>query len=286
MNCNQLCLNPPQPNAANPLSFKAMTTEEAKVILSAYRPGKDDPEEAPLKAALELAASDPELSEWMALQARNDEAIRQVIGESTPAADLEARLLELAPEAPRRLARFPSIPAWGYAVAACFVIAVTALSFRSTIIENQLLGYFPQLSAVEKEATFRDAMALYVSSSIIQLDFTATNLDAITDWLTEQPTPSYNEIPNLLAARETIGCKSFLWRGQEVSLICFESPEGGIVHLFLMEKEGTEAATWDSIASHLTSHERKTVGWEDDELVYLLVGSDPDVAVAPYVGLS
>jgi hypothetical protein len=70
-----------------------MTLDEAKIILAAYRIGELDPADANTRAALELAASDPELAAWWENEQDFDRAFARKFASITPPRELAAIIM-------------------------------------------------------------------------------------------------------------------------------------------------------------------------------------------------
>ncbi len=253
-----------------------------KETLSAFHP--ENHEDDPLmNLAIEEAEKDPELLRWFTEQLEMDNAIRETLHAQKPPEELLGKLLQYqdAAEEKRKLISpfFRSTLQWG-AIAACLLIT-TVFAFKDTIINNQILGYHASLSSIEKHDDFRIAMAEFVDTTIISLDFLSEGHNEIRQWLKEANQLSFATLPDGLEALDTLGCKSFKWQDQSISLICFHSNEGNgrIVHLFIKEVQPTEDAEFldTQYASLQTLYGRQTKGWVTNGKHYILVGSDPDV---------
>lgn len=260
-----------------------MKPEEAKAILRLHNPNSGCPPDSKTADALRLVDSDPVLRKWWLTEQANDAAIRQAFQETPVSGGLHERLLQ--PGTAGKVRAFPrNYHKWlAVAAAACLVIGLTLFSFRRTIIENQLLGHFPELSGMEAREDFRQAMAYYIAHTLVQLDYLSPDLDEVTGWLKERDLPLYSEISDKLASRKTIGCKDIPWRGATVTLICFDSPDNKVIHLFILPKDQAGRDAFADLADHRRAYELNTIGWEDADNAYILVGSDPRVEVRPYV---
>ena len=85
--------------------------------------------------------------------------------------------------------------------------------------------------------------------------------------------------PKGLTALVPLGCKELSWQGHDVSLVCFHTADGKIVHMFILNQEGVDSSSFRDITSVATSHKLETGGWVSGSTVYLLVGSDPSVDI-------
>jgi hypothetical protein len=258
-----------------------MNQQEAKDILRLYRPGLDPLDER-VESALRLVDSDRELAQWWETEQALDASIAAALEATSIPEGLEKSLLARPPSLPKKRRVVLLHPAfWGSFAAAAAVFLVGAFFFRGTLIENQLLGYHPKLSQMEREPTFPAAMASYISRNRVVLDLVSSDLSAIQSTLEASPAPTYSSPAEALTALELIGCKTFQWRHQPVTLVCFELPEHRVMHLFIME--GT---SHPAVAELARLHDRATAAWSDGQRNYVLVGSHPEVEVAPFVPAS
>jgi hypothetical protein len=259
-----------------------MNRETAKELLSTYLQSSGMEFDPHIQEALALAESDPELQEWLQLQSENDPAIREAL-EQVPVPDgLEDTLLEIvrkeAPAAPSPRRFRPMV--WGIGVAAALVLgAGLFLKLRSS--EDFIQGIQHTITGTSPDdfTDFRDGMAYYIRNVYFQLDHLTTDLGSIEQWLGDNEAPVYEGLPEGLTALVPIGCKQLSWKEQNVSLVCFHTAAGKIVHLFILEREGFDPARFEDIGSVATSHALETGGWTTDGSVYLLVGSDPEVDI-------
>ncbi|WOO43047.1 hypothetical protein [Rubellicoccus peritrichatus] len=138
-------------------------------------------------------------------------------------------------------------------------------------------------SKISKFSDFRDAMAYYVDGSYFLLDYNINDLGKISTWLDENDAPRFDQLPATLMAKEPIGCKRLQWKDQVVSLVCFHREDNKIVHLFIIDKAPGSSDAFIDIQQVAISHGLQTGGWESNNRVHLLVGSEPDVTVDEYL---
>ena len=122
-------------------------------------------------------------------------------------------------------------------------------------------------------------MAFFNRKQNFQLDRFADDLDVIRSWLDRRDAPVYDSLPQALVALKPIGCKQLIWKGQDVSLVCFHIKRGRIVHLFVLDLGGLDPMRCAGLDRVADSHELETGGWVVADRAYLLVGSHPDVDV-------
>lgn len=257
-----------------------MNVEKAKELLSAGAPDLHTDANPELLEALELAKTNPDLQEWIAKQENLDPRIAAEVSEVPIPEGLEASLLKIVgagvPAKPKRNWR-------GLWIAATGIAAVLCLGFLylSPKGESLIQGVQASVRGTSQDSFdhFRDGMAYYIRNVYFQLDHTTTDLDSIENWLKENNTPVYQGVPEALQALVPIGCKRLDWQGRTVSLVCFHTAEGKIVHMFIMDRDGVEKSRFSDISTVANSNGLETGGWSTDQEIYLLVGSDPEVDV-------
>ena len=260
-----------------------MNIEQAKEVLSGYVRGPAEQQDAQTLQALQMLRQHPELQEWMRMQETLDPQLSRIYNDIAPPAGLEAALLKQVGARSER-ARWKTRYSWIGAIAALLVIGagtVFLLPHERLIQSAQeaVTGTSP-----DDFEQFRDGMAYYISKVYFTLDHTSQDLDSIKDWLSSHEAPVFENIPVALGDRKPIGCKELSWQGREVSLICFHTDEGGIVHLFVMERSGADADSLQDISRVARSHGLETGGWSSESKLYLLVGSDPGVDIEFVLG--
>lgn len=197
-----------------------MNSEEAKFILQAYRPDTEDDRDPRFVEALELLKQDPELAQWFEEQHRFDQAIRAKLTEVPVPRDLRSRIL-----AGRSLVRpkaFYQRPAL-LALAASIVLLLSVAS----------LVWF-QETEPNAEVAWEQGMIDFLASDF-RLEFPATDLNEIRDWLAAKTLASQSQLPARLENSPPIGCRTLQWNDREVALICFRANQH-VVHVFMMNR--------------------------------------------------
>ena len=256
-----------------------MKIERAKELLSgnARNPGEELEKE--ITEALEMLESSPELQDWMETQEQMDPILKNAINQAPIPDGLEEELLATVgvKVKPIRTSRWLG---WGSAVAAIILFGIVI--FRVTPQGERVIQEIQvKASGISPDSfnQFRDGMAYYVRKVYFQLDHVTKDINSIENWLIDNDAPVFEAIPGELLALNPIGCKELKWQGKDVSLVCFHTEDGNIIHLFIMERSTADSGAFSDIRSVAVSHDLETGGWVSDEKVYLLVGSAPDVDV-------
>ena len=251
-----------------------MNQEEVNIHLAGYRPEiyrDDDPR---IAEALRVARADPELSAWLeqeiAFDHRLAATLRNVPSDSGA---IEAIIRTARADSRPRFRRFPGR---GLLLAAAAVLALGGFLVKFFLFPPpvQFAG-----SAADPVPGFRDAMA-YVANQRFVLNKTSPDLEVARRWLVENECPVYPNTPENIVRYKGMGCKAIDWHGTKVSLVCFLNERDDIVHLFVVEVADLADASEANLAKLQRLRGLETQGWRDERLVYLFVGSDPDVSLA------
>ncbi len=257
-----------------------MNIERAKELLSGKMEDSGEELAKELNEALVMLESDPALQDWMEQQEQMDPIFKEAITDAPVPEGLEGKLLQTV-----GAAKVGSLPAgkwmrWGMAIAAVLVLGIGSL-FVIPKGEKVIQGIQGTIAKTTPDSFdhFRDGMAYFIRNVYFKLDHTTQDIDSIENWLIDHQAPVYEFLPSELLALDPIGCKQFQWQGQNVSLVCFHTRDGKIVHMFILEKDSVEERRYQDITTIAASHDLETGGWTTDSKVYVLVGSDPEVDI-------
>ena len=257
-----------------------MNIERAKELLSGNIdiPGDDLGNE--MADALELLETSPELQNWMEQQEHMDPVLSGALN-STPVPDgLEEKLLQTVGAAKRANRANTHWILWVGSLAAVVTFATVALQFTPQG-ERIIQGVQQSVSGTTPDDFdhLRDGMAYYIRNVYFRLDHVASDLDSIENWLMDNKAPVHEFVPEELLALKPIGCKELSWQGNAVSLVCFHTGDGNIIHLFIMDRGSAGAEAYAGMENVIVSNDLETGGWTTEKKVYVLVGSSPDVDI-------
>lgn len=193
-----------------------------------------------------------------------DVAFAAKLKELSPPSSLRRELLKLSPTQPA--AWWPRL---------CLV-AATALAIVAAIM------FWPKGSLIP--AAQSDLAALL--NSDFDLQFQSKNVPAIRQWLTENTRVGQAELPPLVTTSFPEGCRELLWRGNYGALVCFETPELGLVHLAVFPSSELRGA------SSLTGMHLRGVGgwnsavWNHGAYTYFLFGKGTDAQIRSLIAAS
>jgi len=192
-----------------------MNKEEAKKILSAYRPGDQDQADPFFATALEQARQDPELGQWFSEEREFDRSVAGHLGSVPVPFGLRTRIL--ANMEPRAFKKWRWVAALAGTATALLVISF----WRGPTQDSGLLSDYQQemMSFVKLQPP---------------LEMESLTIGPIKRWLIEHKAP-LTEIPPGIAAVETMGCRVLSFRGHPVTLICFCHGQT-VAHLFIVAR--------------------------------------------------
>lgn len=220
-----------------------MNNQEAKFILSAYRPSGEDA--AKFAEALAQVSLDPELAAWFADQRRFDVANCDAVGSIPIPPDLRGNILAGGKISRRR---FWPIRRGLLAIAASimFLATVTGIWTRHSRLDTWQ----------------RDGLAaiLKLDSGQSPFDHPGNDGRALQEWLYAQHAPAADSLPVALQKLPALGCKTISSAGKTVSITCFRLRGKELVHLVVtnasdlnhappqqprfLEAEGSMTASW------------------------------------------
>ena len=202
-----------------------MTNQDAKLVLSAYRPNGADARDPFFEQALQQAKRDPELMEWFEKQRAFDRVIVAKLRTIEPPAGLNSQIL-----AGLRAVRVPrhSVSPW-VAMAAALLVAMMVLTYNR-FFEPSKLDRLDQFCS--------DCLAQL--NSPVQFDLESPDLRETQKFIRTRQVPAATAMPDSVATMPTAGCRIFRWKGQWVSLTCFKLPSGESLQLLVIGAEAFE----------------------------------------------
>ena len=234
-----------------------MTTEEAKKILAAYRPGTEDEQDPFFAEALELARSDPGLKAWLDESTAFDRQLRVALGRVTAPEGLRDSVL-----AERKIIRpghwwQRKLTGRELAAAAAIVIALT------------LAGLWVGQRPVRFD-DFRREIADQTWGPSPHVELKSSELGEIRGFLAGRNLSTNFTLPPTLAHSEVRGCSIMQWHGREVPVLCFNS-EGQHLHLLVVERH-----VFPDAPSNIPQTDQwqawRTASWSKGAHTYVLTG--------------
>jgi hypothetical protein len=243
-----------------------MNNEEAQLMLQAYRPGGQDANNPRFREALEQAQRDPELARWFANEQALDSRISaKVRAAMSPPARLKSQLL-----AQQKIVRHFAWwrqPVWQLAAAACLALLIIA---GAVWLRPKGTSGFAQ---------YRSEMAELAGHKLDRLDLMSRDVAELRRWLAQKNSNGDFVLPAGLDGRPSVGCRLLAWKGNKVSLICFELQNHQIAHLLVIDRAAFKDGPTESPAFNQVG-EIATASWSRGNKTYLLVskgGTEQDL---------
>jgi hypothetical protein len=222
-----------------------MNNQEAKFILSAYRPNGADADDAMFGEAIKQARQDPTLAAWFAREQAHDSAVAGKLAQMTPPDGLRAAILAgvRASEAPRPFWRQPI---WQLVGAAAAILLVFSSVFGT------------------KRAAANDLVAFALKdTAFAQHDGHGESVKALQAVLGNSATRLQNGLAlNFSELRQT-GCRTLNLNGQEVFEVCFNRG-GQWFHLYALHSPSPVNGTRSGMALTVQQKDKfSCASWTD-----------------------
>lgn len=242
-----------------------MTREEAKEILVRYRAESPDTREPEVVEALELAARDAELSQWLKQQEEFHSRVRQELRGMAPPPELKARILAARPE--------PRISRWhggGISAIAASIIFLLALA-----------NYFFVRPGIDESFTnFRSRMSSFVLRTY-QMDIVTNNAAAVREYLSRTDGPADFQLTPALGNLAVKGGGHLTWQNHPVSMMCFTLAPNETVFMFVLDEKFVQRAKPPENQIAITPGKRlATAAWRKDGRIFLVAANVDEKTIA------
>jgi anti-sigma factor RsiW len=238
-------------------------------ILSVHRGHESEAIDPRFAEARGKAESNSGLTQWWEREKEVDRMIGAKLASVAVPADLKARLISRQKISP------PLRPRWTRAAllaAACLVaLAVLFGSWRGP--------FQPAVSL----ADYRDEMVGFIRVDPT-LEMKSPELAQLTSWLQRKKAPSQLSLPKKLQGLESIGCRTLRFRGHDVTLICFKRKEGGLLHLFVVNRAALPGVGKSGSPQIAPQDDWMTAAWREGDMIYLMAAQGDQSALESYLG--
>ena len=246
-----------------------MNNHEAQFVLNAYRPNGQDAADPQFFDALAQARRDPTLQQWLTDSIAFDKAVTEKLRAVQAPNGLRETIL-----AGGKVSR-PSgwmTPLHKLGIAAAILLFAIAGSVIYQTSKPRLAGWQTE--------------ALDVISSLVKgksrFDFQSHDSAQVVAWLADNRAMSPTKIPDHLMGLQSLGCKTFSWNGNDVSVICFVS-DGREVHLVMTKASAMVSRAREGEPQLVQRGKWATATWRSGEMVYMLVSEGSPDALRSYL---
>ena len=240
-----------------------MSNNEAKFILSAYRPGGRDAGDPAMAAALAQAKSDPALGAWLAREQAHGAVVAAKLREVAPPAGLREAILAGARVSGGQDAdgtqttkrAWWAQPVW-LAAAAAVAVLLSLAAWRVVPVRG---------------ATFEEFAVNFVGKGFM-LQKHSADVGVLKTWLGEQHGPLPEALPAKFAELRALGCRTLEFKGHDVSLVCFERG-GKEFHVLVARRDEVPGAAVVETPRFMEAGKGKLAAatWADAKNRYVIV---------------
>ncbi len=243
--------------------------EDPKLILGAFRPSGADAHDPAFAEALAAAERDPQLAAWLREAQEFDRAIAGKLRAVEVPPTLRAKILAGGRASQR--------PAWWlqpkvWAIAALLLLLVGG-AWRWLAPGSGLPAW--QTQAV---ATLDG-----VVGARVKLDREWPEPEKLVAWLQEQSAPVLPALPDALASRKAIGCKTWDWRGLKFGMVCLHLEGSASAHLVTTWHGGLKGAPPLGQMIYGQAGQWSTATWSEGGLACMLLTDAGDVELRKLV---
>jgi hypothetical protein len=234
-----------------------MTIDEAKFILSAYRPNGSDAGVPAFGDALRMAASDPSLSAWFAQSRAHDAAVAGKLRQIAPPAGLREAILAGAHVSDSQRSHGPGL-AWLAGLAAAAALAFVLFSMKAPARPETGAAAFASFAINDMAYEKHGGRGEPASALVAQLETKGARM------------PGAEQI-DFEKLRDT-GCRTLNLAGHDVIEVCF-SRDGATFHLYVTRRDGPVG---DSVArgpSFITEAAGAAAVWSDSRFDYAIASA-------------
>ncbi len=246
-----------------------MNRAQAKEILLLYRPDTRDAEDPQIIEAVELARQDPELARWFEQHQAFQLAMRAKFRQMEVPEHLKVALL-----AGQKTLQPPiwwRQPAW-LAAAAIFVLLLG------------LAVFWLRPSVPDRFANFRESM-VSAAVRVYGMDLETNNMAQLRQFLAKKGAPADYEVTQGLARLELKGGGLLRWRGNPVSMVCFDRGDTKMLFLFVMKRSAVKdpPPVTTSKVELARVDDYSTANWSRGDDTYVLAGPQEPGFAEKYV---
>jgi hypothetical protein len=243
-----------------------VTQEEAKRILLLYRPGVA--EQADFAEALSEARRDPDLAGWLERHLATQAALRDKFSEIIPPPELKDRIL-----GQRKIVRpvwWRRQPAWLAAAASIALLIGLTLWFTR-----------PPKDKYDRFADYRTRMVQIVLREY-RMDISTNNAESVRQYLQSRGAPADYTLPKGLNQVAVKGGGLLRWRGQPVSMVCFDRGNRQLLYLFVLDRTGLKDAPPET-TEVVKVKKLTTASWSSGDKTYVLASEEDPDAIRRYL---
>jgi hypothetical protein len=235
-----------------------VNTTQAKRILLLYRPGIRDTEDPEMLEAIELATKDPELGKWFEQHQAFQLAMRAKLREIHVPEHLKRSLL-VRPKIVRPAITFWNNPVWMAAAAIFLVLVGLSVFWLRPSVPDRFTHY--------RETMVSAAVRMY------SMDLVTSDASKLRQFVATNGAPADYMLTQGLARLPLKGGGLLRWRGNPVSMVCFDRA-GTTLFLFVLKRSALKDPPPELISKAEVAQVDGliTASWTRGDDTYLLAG--------------
>jgi hypothetical protein len=232
-----------------------MNNNEAKFVLSAYRPNGRDADDAVFSAALAQARNDPALGEWFARDRAHGATVAGKLRDIVPPAGLREAILAgaRATRTPRSRWRAPT--AW-FALAAAVAVLLTA---TVTLWPGRAAAKAARFTAFAIDDTAHGQHGGHGAAT-----------SALVATLSQPTTHLAAGLPVDFATLHATGCRTLRFAGHDILEACF-SRDGVWFHCYIMNLSDFPSLPRNASPEFTQENRLASADWSDATYHYVVV---------------
>ena len=132
---------------------------------------------------------------------------------------------------------------------------------------------------------FDDYRTRMVRSALRQyrMDIVTNDLEQVRLYLDKRGAPANYHVPKQLAELKVTGGGQLKWRGNPVSMVCFDRGSGQMLFLFVMHQTAVKDAPPLRAPQIKQVSKLATASWTEGEETYILAGEDSPEILQPFL---
>ena len=244
--------------------------EDPLLILAARRASGQDDADPAIAAALTAAQQDPALRAWADEQQRTDATLVRKLRQVQPPPGLREAILTGAKVSRHGWWAWFDKPAWrNFRNSELLAVVALVLIFAVALVSRLF---------VSSPSTWQLAGAIEVAkieSAASSIEHLSGDIGEIRTWLAGKTCPSPASLPPQVRGLPIFGCSRLDWRGQPISIVCFDLGSGKEVHLVTISRTDIPVEPPIGAPEYAELNGYQTASWSEGDVAMMLIGKVP-----------
>jgi len=240
---------------------------EAQKILLLYRPGTADERDPAFVQALAELERDPELKAWFEEHCRFQRALAAKFSQIPVPADLKDRIL-----AEQATIIHPAFPQWTGKLLAVAALLILLISMGTMLMKPKARDQFSE---------YRGRMVQEVLRAY-SMDLKTNDSNQVRQLMASKGAPADYVPPASLTSIQLAGGGVLRWRGNPVSMICYDRGGSNMMWLFVLKESAIKDAPPET-PKFATINKLTTASWTKGPNTYILAAELPPAELRRYL---